>query len=147
MPDYRMSVMIFGGRSHRITSDYAHRWQCWVLRLPLFGRVNCRELYFGKSERPPLCFWQFIPMYGRCLSDVHSNDISANFWRSPWIKITKASRSRAVKATSLASRVSNPAQTRDSRHSSLPRSPARTQARPEFEGTPPSGGVLGFRSF
>jgi hypothetical protein len=46
----------------------------------LFGPVQCRRTLFRKSEGLPLCLQRFVSMCGRCLSDVHSNSISASFW-------------------------------------------------------------------
>jgi hypothetical protein len=103
------------------------------------------EVYFGKASTCPCFLSRFISMYGRYLSDGHSNDISADFWRAIMNQDNKAQPQQAIKPTSQASRVSNPPKIRGSRRSSRPRSPARTRARAEFERTPPSGGVLAFR--
>jgi hypothetical protein len=40
------------------------------------------EVYFGKASTCPCFLSRFISMYGRYLSDGHSNHISADFWRA-----------------------------------------------------------------
>jgi hypothetical protein len=61
----------------------------------IWPEFNSGELYFGKSVRLPLCLSRFISIYGHCLSDARSNDISPIFGELLWIK-TKASRSRVA---------------------------------------------------
>jgi hypothetical protein len=121
-----------------VTSDYKELGKSTQQRLPIFGQNQIRRTFFRKSGRLPLGSSRFIPMYDRCLSDAHSNDVSAAFGEFLWIKTTKASRSRVMAKASQISRVSNPARIRgSSRRSSRLRSPTKARARPEFERTPP----------
>jgi hypothetical protein len=53
-----------------------------VSRLPYLAEFDCGRTLFGKSRALPLCLQRFVAIYGHCLSDVHSNDISANSWRA-----------------------------------------------------------------
>ena len=82
MPDYRMLQTYMATIAWNYDGDYTNRWQFRVSRPPYLAEFDCGRTLFGKSGALPLCLQQFVAMYGCCLSDVHSNDISANSWRA-----------------------------------------------------------------
>jgi hypothetical protein len=61
-----------------ITSNTRTITQIFSQLTAFIGLNQFKRTLFSKSRRPPLCLSRCITMYGRRLSDAHSNDTSTD---------------------------------------------------------------------